>query len=166
MGGVQQGDRSLNGQIYPRMEQERRPTSPPTKTFDIEAQAESTAPESSSQGGRRGTQTRRRVTKDGLVYKRRKMGVKHEMKAWVMVGKSSRLRLVAEAKSKRNNREEIAQRGSLNSLLKGVETMSDEAGKKAVKETNGVEDPLTNHRAKATGLQKVRDSSVRDHGNP
>ena len=82
-----------------------------------------------------------------------------------MVGKSSRLRLVAEGKSKRNNREEIAQRGSLNSLLKGVETMSDEAGKKAGKETNGVEDPLTNHRAKATGLQKVRDSSVKDHGN-
>ena len=71
-GCVQQGDRSSNGEIYPRMEQERRPTSPPTKTFDDQAQAESTAPESSRQGGRRGTQTRRRVSKDGLVYKRRK----------------------------------------------------------------------------------------------
>ena len=35
-----------------------------------------------------------------------------------MVGKSGRLRLVAEGKAKRTNRERIMQRGSSDSLLK------------------------------------------------
>ena len=72
------------------------------------------------------------------------MGVKQEMTAWVMVGKSSRLRLVVEGKAMRISREEITQWGSSDSLLKGKEPRSDEVGKKVGKETNGGR-PLTNH---------------------
>ena len=89
------------------MEEEQSPMSPTTKTNEDQALVKSTSPESSPQGGRRGTQARRHVTKDGLIYKRKKIGVKHEMKPWVMVGKSGRLRLAAEGKAKRANREEI-----------------------------------------------------------
>ena len=95
------------------------------------------APESSRQGERRGTHTRRHITKDGLIYKRKKMGVKQEMKAWVTVGKISRLRLVAKEKAKRTSKEEITQQGSSDSLLKDKEPGSDEARKKGRRETNG-----------------------------
>ena len=50
------------------------------------------------------------------------MGVKHEMKAWVKVGKSGRLRYVTEGKAKRTNMEESMQQASLDSLEKGEET--------------------------------------------
>ena len=57
------------------------------------------------------------------------------------VGKSGRLRLVVEGKTKRTSREEITQWESSDSLLKGKEPGRDEAGK----ETNWGQDPLTSH---------------------
>ena len=71
------------------------------------------------------------------------------MKAWVVVGKSGRLKLVAEGKAKMTNIEEIRQWGSSDSLLKGKETGSHEVRKTGAKETNRGEDPLTNHWTKA-----------------
>ena len=79
------------------------------------------------------------------------MGVMLEIKAWVSVGKSVRLRLVIEGKAKKTSREESTQREPSDSLRKDKELGSKEAGKKGGKETNGREEPNTNRQTGNSG---------------
>ena len=94
------------------------------------------------------------------------MGLKHEMMAWMMVGKTDKRRLVAEGKAKKIDMEVATRLGSSDGVTKGEETGIAVARKRLGKETKVVEDPLMNHRAivlaEAKGLQKVGDSSIRE----
>ena len=87
----QQGAGPTRGPPQQMMEQDERQRSLMTDPNADQAPAEPMAPQSSRQGRSRSSQMRQQVRKEGLVYKRRKMGMKHKMKAWVMVGKSGRL---------------------------------------------------------------------------
>ena len=68
--GDQQGEGSPKGQLDHLEEGEQCQKSPATKPLNVLTQTKATAPMSSQQ-----------ANKDVLVYKRRKMGVKHEIKA-------------------------------------------------------------------------------------
>ena len=73
--GDQQGEGSPKGQLD-HLEGEKSQKSPETDPLDGLAQVEPTAPVNSRQQGRWGIQIRRQTIKEGLVYKKRKMGVK------------------------------------------------------------------------------------------
>ena len=85
---------------------------------------------------------------NALESTRRKMGMKHEMKAQVMAGKSGRLRLLAEGKAKRTNTGVSMQRESSDILEMRIEKGIVEAVKTVGKEINEGEDPFMNQHTK------------------
>ena len=160
----QHGVRSPDGQQYQRTRQRQK--SPPSELIDTLALTEPKATANSHQGSRYSTQTRRHVIKEGLVYKRRKMGVKHEVKAWMVVGKSGRLRLVAEGKAKKTGMQVATPLGSADNVEKGEEIGTTVTGKRVGKETKAGKDHFMNHQVavltEAIGPQKVGGSSVEE----
>ena len=123
------------------MQRQKCPLSEPIDTLAL---TEPKATVNSQQGGFWGAQTRRHVIKEGLVYKCRKMGVKHEMKAWMMVGKSGQRRLVAKGKANKTSMEVTTRLGSKDTIEKSEETGTMVAWKKVGKENKAREDPLMN----------------------